>query len=51
MLSKKLHKGQIEKAKKRARSLLEQNLGINEIIEITGLEEQDIIKEQQKMRK
>ncbi|MGG7164199.1 hypothetical protein [Clostridium ihumii] len=50
-MSKKMHKGEHEKLLKKARTLLERNMGITEIMEATGLGQQDIMKEQQKMRK
>lgn len=50
-MGKKMHKGEHEKLLKKARNLLEQNMGMAEIMESTGLSQQDIQKEQQKMRK
>lgn len=50
-MAKKTVKGMHEKAMKKARNLLEQSVGITEIMDITGLSEEDILKEQQKMRR
>jgi len=50
-MAKNTDKGMHEKAMKKARNLLEQSVGITEIMDITGLSEEDILKEQQKMRR
>lgn len=50
-MTKKAEKGMHEKAMKKTRNLLEQGVGITEIMDITGLSEEDILKEQQKMRR
>ncbi|GAA0114630.1 MULTISPECIES: hypothetical protein [Clostridium] len=50
-MGKKMHKGEQQKLLKKARNLLEQDMGITEVMEATGLSQQDIQREQQKMRK
>ena len=43
-------KGEHEKQMELARGMLEQGIGMTEIVKETGLSEEDVLKEQRKMR-